>query len=468
MRTLLYRTLILLAVFGLIFTPPVCTGQAELHRAQAAMDAQEYHLAAEQYQRAARFLSWESGLWEQAAIASFLTGEHQNSIILFEKASRNSSLSANGWDLFGQAYWWSGDRESARETWLKGLEEHPSHGKFFSNLSKVYFVQGNMSAERAALEHWVVSDGESDAASHYRLAALLTLAEPDRALSEFLLASSLDPEYDSAVETMRTTLNLASLETDQSGYFVVVGRGLGLVGEWKIAQQAFRQAVSVDGENAEAWAWLGEAEQRLGRDGRAALERALKFGRENPIVRSLRGVYWARQGKYAQALAEYLLAAEYDPENPVWEYQIGEMYAQLGDLPPALWHYQRATEIAPDDPAAWRFLALFCAQYGVAVEEIGLPAAQMALELTDEDPLSLDALGWSLAVLGRHDEARDALERALTLDPDFAQAHLHLAVVLIRLEEWASVRAHLQTARDLSPDGSIGEQAQMLLNQYFP
>ena len=104
-------------------------------------------------------------------------------------------------------------------------------------------------------------------------------------------------------------LNLALLETDEASRLVIIGRGLGwwTSGRWQ--RQAYRQAVAADGENAEAWAWLGEAEQQLGQDGRAELDQALSLDRKNPIVRSLRGLYWMRQGRPVQALSEYKLAA---------------------------------------------------------------------------------------------------------------------------------------------------------------
>jgi len=188
----------------------------------------------------------------------------------------------------------------------------------------------------------------------------------------------------------------------------------------------------------------------------------------NPIVLSLRGLYWIREGQPERALTEVQRAAESDPENPAWQYAIGGMYAQLGDLPPALEHYQHATEIAPTDANAWRLLAMFCVQYNMQLEEIGLPAAQMAVELTGEDPLALDTLGWALTRLGHYDEARDALEDAVGLDPHFAQGHLHLAIVAIKLEDWDSAHEHLLRAHDLDSSGVVGEQAQVLLNQYFP
>ena len=175
-----------------------------------------------------------------------------------------------------------------------------------------------------------------------------------------------------------------------------------------------------------------------------------------------------RQDRGDQALAEYLLAAEYDPGNPAWQISIGDAYAQRGDLQAALAAYSRATEIAPTDAIVWRSLAAFSAQYNMQVEDVGLPAAQMAVELTGEDPLALDMLGWTLALLERYDEAQDVLGHALNLDPQFTQAHLHFGIVAMQLDDWATSRTYLQQARDLDEGGPVGEQAQVLLDQYFP
>jgi tetratricopeptide (TPR) repeat protein len=278
----------------------------------------------------------------------------------------------------------------------------------------------------------------------------------------------LDPEYESAVETMRSTINYASLESDESKKLVIIGRGLGLVNEWPLAAEAFRQAVAVDEENAEAWAWLGEAEQQLGQEGRAELDKALSLERTNPIVRSLRGLYWTRQDRGDQALAEYLLAAEYDPDNPAWQVSIGDAYALRGDLQAGLAAYFRATEMDPTNANVWLALAVFSTRYNLQVEDVGLPAARKAVDLSGEDPLALDMLGWTLALLERYDEAQEALEQALSLDPELALAHLHLGIVAMQVDDWEAAHDHLRQARDLDADGLVGEQAQLLLNQYFP
>lgn len=476
MRALLYRmlrlcsakALVLLAVLGLIFTPPILIAYAELEKAELAQAAEDFPMAASSYARAVRFLPWRVDLWENAARASFLADSPEPAIALYEAALRRGSLSANGWELYGLAYWQGGNFQAAREIWLEGVEAYPSHAVFYHHLSAVYFEQGDWPAERDALEHWIALGSEPDAAAHYRLAVLSSANEPDRALGQFLLAASLDEQFNPAMKTMRTALNLAALETDESRRLVVIGRGLGLVNEWVLAEDAFHQAAAADGENAEAWAWLGEARQQLGRDGHAELDKASSLDSADPIVHGLRGLYWMRQGQPEQALAEYRMAAVLDPANPLWQVSVGEAYASMGDLPPALESYIHAAEMAPGDVNHWRILAVFCARNGVQVEEIGLPAARKALALAPDDVQGLDALGLIFITLGRPEEARYHLLQAVELESDFALAHLHLGIVYLQLYDQGAAFDHLRRARELDVDGVVGEQAQALLTQYFP
>jgi tetratricopeptide (TPR) repeat protein len=468
MRALLNRTLILLTVIGLIFTPPILTGYASLREAQTAQLALDDLHAAESYKRAAILLPWQPDLWDLAGITRFRIKDYEGSIRMLEIAKERDVLSDVGWDVLGISYFQTGNIDKATVAWESGLETYPGYSKYYSHLLFVYHERGEIQAEKDALERWVQAEGATDAAAHYRLGNLLSISNQDRALEEFLLASSLDPDYDSAVETMRTAIDLAALESDNSTKLVLIGRGLGLVDEWNLAAEAYRQAVAADGKNAEAWAWLGEAEQQLGQDGRAELNKALSLDYKNPIVHSLSGLYWLRQGQPGIALAEYKLAAIYDPNNPAWLLSIGEAYALQGDLQAALRSYFRATELAPKNATTWQLLAAFSAQYNIQVEDVGLPAAQTAVELTDEDPLALDMLGWTLALLERYDEAQDTLEQALSLDPGLIQGHLHLGIVLMQTDDGEAARDHLQQARELDPDGPVGEQAQRLLNQYFP
>jgi tetratricopeptide (TPR) repeat protein len=250
-----------------------------------------------------------------------------------------------------------------------------------------------------------------------------------------------------------------------SARLVIIGRGLGLVNEWQLAHTAFESAVEANEKNAEGWAWLGEANQQLGsaEGGSAELDEALRLNPGSSTVRGLRGLYYQRTSNFRQALEEFQSAAALEPNNPAWLVSIGESHAKLGDLIKALEAYQGATALAPEDPSYWRLLAIFCAQNNVNIRDVGVPAAQQAVILTQADVTSLDVLGWLLQLDARYREAEQMLARALELDSKNSSVHLHLGMLYLRTEDLTSAYDHLIQARDLGDS-----EAQMLLNQYFP
>jgi len=235
-----------------------------------------------------------------------------------------------------------------------------------------------------------------------------------------------------------------------------------------LAFVAFQKSIELNEENAEAWAWLGEAKQQQGQDGSVELNQALRLNHTSATVRGLRALYWNRQEKYAQMLAEYSLANEFEPTNPAWLAGIGEAHAKLGDLISALQAYQQAVELAPDEATYWRVLAMFCAENNFYIEEIGLPAAEQAVSLSSNDPTNLDALGYTYFLSGRYSNAELTFLRAIELSPQYFPAHLHLAMNYLAQGNRAEAYNTLVFVRDADISGVYRELAQNLLNQYFP
>jgi tetratricopeptide (TPR) repeat protein len=442
------------------------TGLRDLQSARDAQAQARYSEAAGFYESAARKLVWRADLWEQAGLAAYQGGDKEGAIRLLESARDKGALSALGWDALGLAYWTRADHASALALWQAGSQVNPSYPSLYDHLAIAYHEKADYASEQEMLtKRLALAD---DASAHYRLGLLLTLADTDLAGREFTAASSLDPEFDPAALTLHTALNLAALEPDPARRLVVIGRGLGLVEEWGLAAEAFERAVAADARNAQAWAWLGEARQHTGGAGSVELDRALALDPRDTVVRALRGLYWKRLGRYTDALAEYLQAAQVEPQNPAWRVSAGEAYVQTGDLVSALAAYQKATELAPQDAAYWRLLATFCADNSLQVLEIGLPAAQRAASLAPNDPLALDALGWSYMKAGYLYNAEQNLLLAIQAEPGLALAHLHLAMTYLKKGDNASAFNELSLARQLDSNGPTGELASQLLKEYFP
>ena len=476
-RNYLLVFLVLLVLFIAVFAPIVYTGYADLRSAQSAAAQSKFSEAAQKYESAARRLFWRNDLWEQAGLSAYRAQSMNEAIRLLEIARQKNSLSDKGWYALGLAYWTNKDHKTALSIWQAGAKLDPNYAPMYDRLSIAYHENGDYVSEQAALtKRLALAD---DASAHYRLGLLLTLSDPDQSIQELLAASSLEPQFDSAVQTLRAALNIAALKSAPSERFTITGRGLGLVNEWGLASKAFESAVSADGENAEAWAWLGEARQQTGdalrpkgvskgQDGSEDLNQALSLAPRDPLVRGLRGLYFKRQGNYVAALNEYLQAAQIEPDNPAWQVSIGEAYTQSGNLVAALAAYQKATALAQNDATYWRLLAMFCSDNGVQVSDIGLPAAQKAAGISPNDPQVLDALGWSFMNAGYLSHAEETLLKAEKAAPDSAIIHVHLAEMYLQRGDKLSALKELNLAQGLDFGGALGQFAGKLLQQYFP
>lgn len=464
MRPLLARTLILLALCGLILLPALGSALADIRRADSNAANGDFADAAQEYEHAARLLFWRADLWERAGRSAFTAKNYNEAIRLLK---RSPSLSPDGWADWGESHLRLDQTEETIRVLEQGLEEAGANARAYRLLALAYYAQGDLARESAALENYLALQAD-DAPAHYRLGLLSALQDRERALAELSLAVEQEEDYAPAQQTMQTTLNLASLEKDESKRLVVIGRGLGLVQEWELASEAFQRAVEADGENAEAWAWLGEARQHLGQGGGEEVERAVALNPFSANVRALSGLYWKRNEQPRRALAEFQWAVTLEPENPFWLAALGEAYAQSSDLPSALDAYQRAASLAPTDASFWRLLAVFCAQYTFQTAEVGVAAAHQVALLAPEDAASYDLLGWLYLASGLQAEAETALQRALALDANLAAARLHLGMLYLQRGDYPAARAQLLLARDLDPGSAEGRLAEEMLEQYFP
>jgi tetratricopeptide (TPR) repeat protein len=464
MRPLLFRLLILFTVIGLIAAPVLFTANADIRRAASALaDARPLDAVAD-LEHAATLLFWRADLWERAGRAAFAGGDMSAAARLLGHAHR---LSVEGWSDLGTAYYQLGLFDQSARALQRGLDAYGANASLYRGLALAHNAQGDFESEAEALQKYIVID-DTDAAVHHRLGLLLSIFDPEKALPELMISEKLDAAYDPAVQTMRSALNLSTLQMDEANRLLMIGRGLGLVQEWQLAREAFQRAASADAGNAEAWAWLGEANQHLGQEGGEELARAEALDPFSANVRALSGLYWKRKNESQKALAQFQWAAAIEPQNPAFQAALGDAYVFASDLPPALAAYQRATELAPTDVTYWRVLAVFSGQYSFRVEDVGIPAAQQVLALVPDDASSFDLLGWTYLAANITGLAEGNLLAALRLNPDYAPAHLHLGMTYLQMNKMEAARHHLLEAQALDPEGTDGQRAAQLLGLYFP
>ncbi|MCC6299781.1 MAG: tetratricopeptide repeat protein [Anaerolineales bacterium] len=449
---------VFLLMFLAVAAPVITSGYSELRQAASA---ESYNEIAGHYLRAAQRLPWRADLYELAGHAYFHAEEYALADSTYQRAFEKGALSPQGWMAWGDVNYLDDNKTRAVEIWKQTLEQDGFSAEIYLRLARASQADEDYAAAASYFQSYV-SAVPDDASAHYQLGLLLTLTEPDKAASELLLASQLDVQFGPAADALRGALSLASRADTPSQKFVLIGAGLGSVEEWKLARVAFESAVRADDANAEAWAWLGEANQQNGRDGSVELDRALELNPNSSIVRGLRGLHFQRIGNHSAALTEFQAAASLDPENPARFVSLGDAYALTGDLNHALESFQYAVLLTPEDAAYWRALAEFCGRQGIYLDEVGIPAAQRAVTLA-RDAENLDVLGWLYLLDARYAEAEQSLSDALARDPQNASVYFHLGLLYLQTGENAAAFENLIRARDLG-----NSQADALLKRYFP
>ncbi|MGD0744517.1 MAG: tetratricopeptide repeat protein [Verrucomicrobiota bacterium] len=132
------------------------------------------------------------------------------------------------------------------------------------------------------------------------------------------------------------------------------------------------------------------------------------------------------KGQWPQVLA---LAQKWHAENPAAAtalfYQ-GVALTAAGRFVEAETAYRRALQLDATDFKAWNNLA------GILFDARNKPkeavqCMQQALKIDPQNKVGWANLTSMVGRLGRHDKALEFAERALRLDPNFVEAHLHKA-----------------------------------------
>jgi tetratricopeptide (TPR) repeat protein len=459
---------ILLLLLLLVLGPRPLAGYLDLQAAERALAVSDYAAAASRLASAAGRIPWRAAAWGQAGQAALLAGDFEDAVKWFGRGSRREALSQADWVAYGDALLALDDRAGADRAWQAGVDRFGPANDLVLRLARSERARGDPGQAVDRLQSLMEDDLPDGADVHLELGLLLAATTPGQALPHLVQAGQLDPGLEPGMRALRTALNTALLSDEPAYRLLLAGRALGSRGDWDLAALAFRNALAANYDYAEAWAWLGEAQQQLGQDAALSFQRAVVFGPDSPMVLGLYGTWLLRQGNTDAALVEFSEAESREPDQPVWQIALGGAWEQAGDLIQARAHYQRAVELAPQDPAAWQALAVFSLTYQIEPVELGLVAARRLLLLTPSDWFAYDLAGQLMLDSGDPAGAEAMLKQALELDPSRAEVYLHLALLYLQGPQPENAYAYLVNARTFDPQGPAGWQAGRLLEQYFP
>ncbi len=209
---------------------------------------------------------------------------------------------------------------------------------------------------------------------------------------------------------------------------------------------------------AENLAWLyfelGEYEFQAGDVGAANNAYLTALNIHPGDYRALAGLGKLRgnQGRYAEAIKLYQAAIAVVP-MPIYVAELGDMYSKAGNPTEARKQYQLVEYIGLlghiNQVLHNRDLALFYADHDIKLDE-SLALARKEFEVR-HDIYTWDALAWALYKNGKYQEASEAMDHALQPGTRDASLFFHAGMIASRLGQTNQAKDRLQTALSINP-----------------
>lgn len=165
-------------------------------------------------------------------------------------------------------------------------------------------------------------------------------------------------------------------------------------------------------------------------DAKTAYETAVRLDPDWARARLGLALSYYELGQIGPAKAEFQQTLRLDDRQAWAEYMLGNIAWSEGDIREALSHVQRAAELDPRSDQAWFGVAVCQTQGHNYLQAID--ALRKALARREASAQYHTALGELLVYRGDTEEARQHLERALQLNPDYGQACAAMGSFLLR------------------------------------
>jgi serine/threonine protein kinase/tetratricopeptide (TPR) repeat protein/TolB-like protein len=284
------------------------------------------------------------------------------------------------------------------------------------------------------------------------------------------LLSLREDTINSVVRLLRIELtpvaqqNLKSGDTGSAAAFAAYLRGRGFLARYDVegnvdrAIVSFQDATDRDSGFALAYAGLGEAQwwkalttndKQWAERAVENVERAVALNQDVAVIRVKLGEVYTDRGRYDDAIQEFGRALELAPGSAEAQRGLAWAYMSMGKFDEAEAAYQKAVSQRPTDWYSHLLLGWFYTQTGRNQE--GESAYREALSLTPDNDIVLRNLAVVYLTLGRYKDAREHLQKSLTLEAS-ASSYNTLGVVYYYERRYPESVAAYETSLDLNAE----------------
>ncbi len=376
------------------------------------------------------------------------------------------NLEAYDYYLRGLEYASSYSKEGnaqARQLWEKAVALDPEYAEAYAWLGRTYNLEwvyrwsaDPQTLERAfELERKAVALDDSLPTAHSRLGQTYSLQQQyDQALAEGERAIALDPNNADSYFVQANVLNNAGRSEEA---LRMLAQGMRLNPRYSpIYLEELGKAYYQLDRYSEAIATLKEATRRSPTSTNVQLALTLNY----------LGQWLSQESPPAQTLEPALTAAQRAlalNDSYTSHVVLGDVYLYQQQYDHALVEMERAVAVAPTEAFSYASLAMVLSYMGRSEHAVEAAAQARRLESHSIFPQSYFArVGNAYTVAGRYNEARAALQRALSGFPNRRGIHLMLAVVYSELGQAAEARAEAAEVLRLNPHFSLAVHKQRM------
>ena len=231
-------------------------------------------------------------------------------------------------------------------------------------------------------------------------------------------------------------------------YYGVVYDELGM---HKEAIEAFKQAIRINPDDADAHNNLGVVYHKLGMHKEAieAYKEAIRINPDHADAHYNLGVAYFFLGMHKEAIEAFKEAIRINPDYADAHRNLGIVYGELHKHREAIEAYKEAIRINPDDATAYYNLGVN--YYNLRMYREAVEAYKQAIRINPDNADAHNNLGEAYKGLGMYKEAVESFKQAIRINPDHARAHYNLGVVYILLNDRSSALEEYNILKDLAP-----------------
>ncbi len=405
----------------------------------------------------------------------------EEALVLAKRAVEVSPNLARAQLALARIYLAMGDQDNARKSFTEALRLDPGAHRARLELARLHVARGEVDTSMQLAEQ-AVRNRPGDLAARLTLLRVLMARPHDkaRAVSE---ANDLVAKYPKAAVVHTARGEVALNAGDEATARRAFERALELQPS---STEALSGLVSLDIAAKKPDAALRRVLGRLSKEPRNArllllaaktyalnnnvpkveemLKKAIEVNPSDPEAYALLGNLYVSQRRVQDAIEELKRVTQLEPRSVGAHTMLGFLAFSLKDIPTAQKAWERAVEIDRGAAAAANNLAWVYAEHGGNLD-IALQLARTAAAKYPDQPEVIDTLGWIYYKKDLVPLAMPNLERSVQKSPSNPIYLYHLGMAYARQGEDAKARQSLDRALKIQPDFDGSNEARKALTR---